>query len=73
MISVKISATEYKQYGLIGETNGLAWPIGFMLTAMTDSGTTEKGAKEHMLDSFLPWFVKCFPKLENWGEPGNVI
>ena len=66
-ISVKTNATGYELYSLIDEANGQVLPIGFILTAMTD-GTAEKGAKEHMLDSFLPWFVKHFPNIKFMGS-----
>ena len=57
----------YELYGLIGEANGQALPLGFIFTMMTD-GSAKKGAKECMLDCFLPWFVKGCPNIKFTGS-----
>ena len=53
----------YELYGLIGEANGQALPLGFIFTAMTD-GTATKGAKQRMLEGFLPWFTTRCPNIK---------
>ena len=50
-------------YGLIGKANGQALPLGFIFTAMTD-GTATKGAKQRMLEGFLPWFTTRCPNIK---------
>lgn len=42
-------------YGLIGEANGQALPLGIIFAAITNSNA-RKGAKCHMLEGFLCWF-----------------
>ena len=57
----------YELYGLIGEANGQALPVGFIFTTMTD-GSAEKRAKECMLNCFLPWFVEGCPNIKFTGS-----
>ena len=64
---VKTNVAGYELYGLIGEANGQALPLGFIFTTMTD-GSAKKGAKEHILDCFLPWFVKGCPNVKITGS-----
>lgn len=59
----KTNAAGYELYGLIGEANGQALPLGFIFTAMTD-GTATKGAKQRMLEGFLPWFTTRCPNIK---------
>ena len=52
-----MNATGYELYGLIGEANGQALPLGFIFTAMMN-GSAQKGARQCMLENFLEWFSK---------------
>ena len=53
----------YELYGLIGEANGQALPLGFIFAAITNSNA-QKGAKHRMLEAFLSWFSKRCPNIK---------
>jgi hypothetical protein len=59
----KTNAVGYELYGIVGELNGQAIPLGFCFTAST-SGNAAPGAKDRLLRSVIRYISDRCPNIE---------
>ncbi|KAJ3965249.1 hypothetical protein EV361DRAFT_811027, partial [Lentinula raphanica] len=58
----KTNALGYELFAIVGELNGQAIPLAFLLVTLTEAAN--EGTKESILRDFISWIAKQCPKIK---------